>query len=478
LEVTHSGRPRIIVSPQGGQIFSEGGVEEHVWEWGGILEPLEPNLEVKMNSSMRLITSCQVDVRVTLTTPKINQTFSVGLQLKRVDTYLNRNEVTQIKNGPMRGKYELEETVSQKRGGFHTFKGQKCSKILYEPPPPPSIVELKKEYEPIRAGLEGKDLSQDLKSLDKVPLAVVANLIVKDLEEMKMLTKKPTNDRMWSLGVTLEKQKNKPLLRTGPRKRPPSAGAIDPLENESDEPEHVHLGAGYLPIPPLMKMASGAYRHREGGPTNRKSLKCINAPVVVYKKDKYGMKHPHLAHFDNNKRKEQFYNFVRDKSNGNKLITICCLQQDSQRCRQTRCMCEDANGELHRSKELSKDHIMCEYNMTDSRFLMNQFRIRSVPMFLMYYNGKLVTATTTLNNGAAPTSLRDFRAQIETSLKDARSNKFLPDDFKFGAGEDNALTMNFMDAKLKIREDIETKVRSDYVKVKKALAIRAAEQTY
>ena len=40
--------------------------------------------------------------------------------------------------------------------------------------------------------------------------------------------------------------------------------------------------------------------------------------------------------------------------------------------------------------------------MTDSRFLMDHYRFRSVPMFLMFYNGKLVTATTTLNHHHHP----------------------------------------------------------------------------
>ena len=116
--------------------------------------------------------------------------------------------------------------------------------------------------------------------------------------------------------------------------------------------------------------------------------------------------------------------------------------------------------------------------MTDSRFLMDHYKFRSVPMFLMFYNGRLVTATTTLNNGAAPTSLKDFLAQIETSLQDARSNKFLPDDFQFEPGCDNALTTAFMDVKHKIRDDINERVRSDYVKVQSALKLRNAEFTY
>jgi len=480
-EVTHSGRPRLIISPQGGQMFSEGGVEEYCWEWGGILEPLPQVLEIKLNSSLRMSSSCQVDVRIDLTTPKIKATFQCGLQLKRTDTYLNRNEgISQIKSGPTRGKYELTETVAQKRGKVQTFKGQTCSEILYKPPEPPSIVTVPKHLEAERKALEGKDLSQDLKALDQTSLSVVANLIASDLENMKMLTKKPTDKRMWSLGIVLEKQKNKPLMKTRKPKKLDPIQAVDPLENEDEDPGEGRpsLGADYLPIPPVMKRASGAYRHRDGGPTKRISLKCINPPNVVYKMDKNFIKRPHLVHFDNGKRKEQFFAFVKDVQYKDRLISVCCLQQDSQRCRQTRCMCEDANGHIQRDKQLKKDHIMVEYNMTDSRFLMNHFRIRSVPMFLFYYNGRLVDALTTLNNGAAPTSLRDFLVQIETSLSDARSNRFKPDDFQFDPGCDNTLTTHFMDAKHKIRDDINMRAKADYAKVQKALELRNAEVEY
>jgi len=437
---------------------------------------LDAPMEVRLNSTIRLVTTCQVDVRVTVITSKINATFQCGLQQKRIDTYLNRNKAEQIKSGPLKGKYELHETVSQKRGKKIMFKGQGTSETLYKPPPPPSIARLPKHLEPRRKELEGKDLSQDLKSLKDTPLSVVANLIAADLDSMKMLIKKPTATRPWSLGQTLEKQKNKPLLRMKPSgKRRPRSRESAADDDEEAPPERASIDTEYLPIPPVMKLASGAYRHRDGGPTKRISLKCINGPEVVYTKDKYGEKQPHLVHFDNAKRKEQFYSFMRDVTYKDKLITVCCLQQDSQKCRQCRCMCEDANGIVHRDKTLSSNHILVEFNMTESRFLLNEFNIRSVPMFLMWYNGRLVTATTTLNRGAAPTSLKDFLGQIDMSLQDARSNRFMPEDFQFDPGHDHALTMNFMDAKTKIHDDLVARHRADYVKVKKALAARAAE---
>merc|ERR1712070_257153 len=109
---------------------------------------------------------------------------------------------------------------------------------------------------------------------------------------------------------------------------------------------------------------------------------------------------------------------------------------------------------------------------------MDHYRFRAVPMFLMFYNGRLVTATTTLNKGAAPDALKDFLAQIETSIGDARSNRFLPENFQFDPGQDNALTTSFMDVKSKIHDDIELKVRNEYKQVQRAIAIRQKETEY
>ena len=49
---------------------------------------------------------------------------------------------------------------------------------------------------------------------------------------------------------------------------------------------------------------------------------------------------------------------------------------------------------------------------------------------------------------------------------------------RFDPGHDNALTMSFMDVKQKIRDDINEGVRADFVKVQKALELRAQEVSY
>ena len=61
-------------------------------------------------------------------------------------------------------------------------------------------------------------------------------------------------------------------------------------------------------------------------------------------------------------------------------------------------------------------------------------------MYLMYYGGKLVYASSTLNGYG--TSKADLVAQIKESITMATRGSFLPDTFKFG-DTDNKTTAKF-----------------------------------
>ena len=63
-------------------------------------------------------------------------------------------------------------------------------------------------------------------------------------------------------------------------------------------------------------------------------------------------------------------------------------------------------------------------------------------MYLMYYAGKLVYASNTLNGYGS--SMDDMKAQARDTYAAAQRGSFLPDDFKFGATS-NKLTESFKD---------------------------------
>jgi hypothetical protein len=121
--------------------------------------------------------------------------------------------------------------------------------------------------------------------------------------------------------------------------------------------------------------------------------------------------------------------------------------------------------------------------MSESRFLRDRHNINTLPMFLMYYDGKLCYASNTLNGYGTsrddllaqarrrpprprktrarlqrPTSARTGLvlpllppasvpptprpSQVAASRMDAQRGAFLPPDFRFGA-TDNKLTASF-----------------------------------
>ena len=78
--------------------------------------------------------------------------------------------------------------------------------------------------------------------------------------------------------------------------------------------------------------------------------------------------------------------------------------------------------------------------MSQSRLLRDRYNINTMPMYLMFYNGRLAYASNTLNGYGA--SKNDLLAQVRATVLDAQRGVFLPADFKFNV-TDNRLTESF-----------------------------------
>eukprot|EP00965_Chrysotila_dentata_P246775 6207366-Pleurochrysis_carterae.AAC.3 len=78
--------------------------------------------------------------------------------------------------------------------------------------------------------------------------------------------------------------------------------------------------------------------------------------------------------------------------------------------------------------------------MSESRLLRDRYNINTMPMYLMYYNGRLAYASNTLNGYGS--SKDDLVAQARATLLSAQQGTFLPADFKFSL-TDNRLTESF-----------------------------------
>jgi len=80
--------------------------------------------------------------------------------------------------------------------------------------------------------------------------------------------------------------------------------------------------------------------------------------------------------------------------------------------------------------------------MSESRFLRDRHNIATLPMYLMYFDGRLAYASSTLNGFG--TSEDDLVAQARKTLMEAQAGKFMPENFKFGTTSDS-MTDKFAD---------------------------------
>lgn len=76
---------------------------------------------------------------------------------------------------------------------------------------------------------------------------------------------------------------------------------------------------------------------------------------------------------------------------------------------------------------------MYKVDGSESRELQQQYGFRSIPMFLMFYQGKLVHA------GNSIRTKDEFLAAATAALAAGRRCDFLPEGFKFSSGDDNAM---------------------------------------
>ena len=82
--------------------------------------------------------------------------------------------------------------------------------------------------------------------------------------------------------------------------------------------------------------------------------------------------------------------------------------------------------------------VLRKFDMSESRFLRDRYNIGTLPMYLMYYGGKLAYASSTLNGFGS--SEADLIAQAKLTTTAAQHGQFLPDDFKFGATSDKSMS--------------------------------------
>ena len=132
------------------------------------------------------------------------------------------------------------------------------------------------------------------------------------------------------------------------------------------------------------------------------------------------------------------------------LTVVCCLAGWLPQCRRVEPVLEQLNGEVLAKEgdvaggggasSARPEYQLTKVDMSESRFLRDRHNINTLPMYLMYYNGRLAYASNTLNGYG--TSKEDLVAQVRETTNAAQRGAFLPDDFRFGS-TDNRMVDRF-----------------------------------
>ena len=147
---------------------------------------------------------------------------------------------------------------------------------------------------------------------------------------------------------------------------------------------------GALPLTAVLKANSGRYRYRseENYRTPRKRLRELK-----------------FASYDT---------YLKEEAPKGSMVVVCCLAGWLPQSKRMEPVLEMLNGEMHehakaREKAVSGTRppdpsaaaggpmLLCKYEMSEHRFLRDRHNINTLPMFLMYYDGKLCYANSTLN---------------------------------------------------------------------------------
>lgn len=143
-----------------------------------------------------------------------------------------------------------------------------------------------------------------------------------------------------------------------------------------------------LPVSAVLKGASGRYRLGAGAKSARAKLRLVPA--------------------------RGFDAFVASGADQDTLLVVCCLASWLPQANRAEQWLEALNGELAAERAaapgVSPPFSLAKFDMSASRLLRERYNINTMPMYLMYFRGRLAYASNVLNGfGSAK---EDMRAQV------------------------------------------------------------------
>lgn len=416
-----NGKPRLTSRKHGGTFTSLEGDLERLWT---VSKPLASPIEFELTPNITFKFNGRTSIFARLSCQGLTEDYEFGeLQKTTSDSYLSKS-IGVVKMGPERGKQILDIDLcrqaaaqARERREMMAMKDLGASATLI-------TQDMMKKH-------------PELKEIVGTTDALVASVargdwhvdVFNDTQKMR----DTLGDSLPTLrmGDSLHSDPFSKTLEGMPATNPAMLKQL--LQDSGSEKK------GSLPLTAVLKGASGRYRAEHGShyKTPRKRLRELKAKM--------------------------YDTFLKEEAPKGTVVVVACLASWLPQSKRLEPVLELLNGEMYEASKAKAaassggapglpppdpaaaaggPMMLCKYEMSESRFLRDRHNINTLPMFLMYYDGKLAYASNTLNGFG--TSRDDLLAQVNTTRLDAQRGNFLPPDFRFGA-TDNKLTASFAD---------------------------------
>ena len=418
-----TGNPRLTSRKTGGTFCDEDGKILRLWT---MTKPLAANRPISFDLSPHIQIS--FGSRQAITAKLVCQGMSEEWQIGEVpkmanDSYLSKS-LGVIKMGPERGKHVLDI--------------DKCRLAAQE----------NRERRAALGGMSEIPVAKTLITEDDMKKHPDLKPIVASTSQLQ----KSVSDGFWDVDCFISKQKLAdtlgdafPTLRMGESiKTDPFSRTFASLPSSNPDvltqllQEHAKGPSLPLPLTNAIKNASGRYRPEHG---------------IHYKTPRKRLKELTSKTFDN---------YIKVEAPKGSVVVVACLAGWLPQARRAEANLEMLNGVLTAKEGESTANwnetvvvpphsgagsgssmagapageappfILVKFDMSQSRFLRDRHNINTLPMYLMYIDGRLAYASSTLNGYGS--SIDDLKIQVR---KVASEKNFLPDDFRFGPTDDH-----------------------------------------
>ena len=400
-----NGKPRLTSQKTGGTFSAEDGKILRSWS---SLKPLRANEPIVFDLSAHISVSFGSRQQITakLTCQGLTEEYELGeVQKMATGSYLQK-AVRVEKMGPERGKYILD--VEKCRQAAQANRERRKATAMQE-------MEVSKKTVTEADMQKHPQLRPIVSSTAQLQASVKAGEWSVEVAVPKSKLQATLSDSFPTLamGDTLATNAHSRTIASLPTSNP---DVLSALLKESG------FDGNALPLSSAIKAASGRYRPEHG---------------IHYKTARRRLKEIKPRDFDT---------YIRHDAPATSLVVVCCGAGWLPQWRRVEPSLELLNGELEAAGGSAEGggslgggphFILRKFDMSSSRLLRERYNISTLPMYLMFSGGRLAYASSTLNGYG--TGKEDMVAQVRMTADSAGRGIFLPDDFRFGATDDQTV---------------------------------------